>query len=355
MTMAGTQSFVSSRTRDRAAWQAVATVAAMVVVFAGPAVTRAQPAEAAQQTGRAGGANLDNVQIQVLHVQGNVYMLVGAGGNTTVQAGDGGVLVVDTQFAELGARLLAAIRTISAKPIHYIINTNVDDDHIGGNESLAKAGPTRPDRAPVEAGLGGNTGGQTTIIAHENVMNRMVATGPSGRPSGLWPTETYFGDHQDLFFNGEAIQILHQPAAHTDGDSIVFFRRSDVIATGDVFTTTMYPFIDSQRGGTINGVVDALNRIVDIAIPDHKVQEGGTMIIPGHGRLCDQQDVIEYRDMVTIVRDRIQYMIKKGMTLDQVKAAKPTLDFDPRYGTGSGAWTTAMFVETIYRDLGRKK
>ena len=136
---------------------------------------------------------------------------------------------------------------------------------------------------------------------------------------------------------------------------VVFFRRSDVIATGDVFTTTMYPLIDSQRGGTVNGVVDALNRIIDIAIPDHKVQEGGTMIIPGHGRLCDEQDVIEYRDMVTIVRDRIQYMIKKGMTLDQVKAAKPTLDFDPRYGTDTGVWTTAMFVETLYRDLSKKK
>ena len=151
------------------------------------------------------------------------------------------------------------------------------------------------------------------------------------------------------------MRIIHPPAAHTDGDSIVFFRRSDVIATGDIFTTTMYPFIDVPRGGSVNGIIDALNRIIDLAIPDHKVQEGGTMIIPGHGRLCDEQDVIEYRDMVTIVRDRIQYMIKKGMTLDQVKAARPTLDFDPRYGTDTGFWTTAMFVETIYRDLSGKK
>ena len=178
----------------------------------------------------------------------------------------------------------------------------------------------------------------------------MVATGPDARPAGLWPTETYFERDKELFFNGEAVQIIHQPAAHTDGDSIVFFRRSDVIATGDIFTTTMYPFIDAPRGGSVNGIIDALNRIIDLAIPDHKVQEGGTMIIPGHGRLCDEQDVIEYRDMVTIVRDRIQYMIKKGMTLDQVKAARPTLDFDPRYGADTGFWTTAMFVETIYRE-----
>jgi cyclase len=337
---------MTSAHRSRLAGRSRAFAATVLVVaFAGIAA----------ETRTTQGGNFDNAQIQVLHVQGNVYMLAGPGGNTAVQAGDGGVLVVDTQPVQVSDKLLAAIRTISPRPIHYIINTNVHDDHVGGNESLAKAGPTRPDRNPLEAGLGGNTGAQTTIIAHESVLNRMVASGPEGRPSGLWPTDTYFGDHKEVFFNGEGIQILHQPAAQTDGDSIVFFRRSDVIATGDLFTTTMYPFIDVQRGGTINGVVDALNRIIEVAIPDHKVQEGGTMIIPGHGRLCDQQDVIEYRDMMTIIRDRIQYMIKKGMTLDQVKAAKPTLDFDPRYGTDSGTWTTAMFIETIYRGLSKQK
>jgi cyclase len=335
---------MTSAHRSRLAGRSRALAAIALVVALPGSAPRIRAAQAAE-----------NVPIQVLHVQGNVYMLAGPGGNTAVQAGDGGVLVVDTQFAQVSDKLLAAIRTISPKPIHYIINTNVHDDHVGGNESLAKAGPTRPDRTPLEAGLGGNTGAQTTIIAHENVLNRMVVNGPEGRPPGSWPTDTYFGNNKEVFFNGEGIQILHQPAAQTDGDSIVFFRRSDVIATGDLFTTTMYPFVDVQRGGTINGIVDALNRIIEVAIPDHKVQEGGTMIIPGHGRLCDQQDVIEYRDMVTIIRDRIQYMIKKGLTLEQVKAAKPTLDFDPRYGTDSGTWTTAMFVETIYRDLGKKK
>ena len=339
----------------------VMLVVAMVIGVAGSiertlaAAPAPQRPSSAPQASGAGQQNFDNVSIQVLHVQGNVYMLAGAGGNTTVQVGEGGVLVVDTMFPQLSDKLLAAIRTLSPKPIHYIINTHVHGDHVGGNENLAKAGPTRPDRAPLDAGLGGNVAGTTAIIAHEHVLNRMVASGPDAKPSGSWPTDTYFGDDKEVFFNGEAIQILHQPAAHTDGDSIVFFRRSDVIATGDIFTTTMYPFIDSQRGGSINGIVDALNRIIDIAIPDHKVQEGGTMIVPGHGRLCDEQEVIEYRDMVTIVRDRIAYMIKKGRTLEQVKAAKPTLDFDPRYGTDSGFWTTSMFIDAIYRDLSKKK
>src|SRR5215207_8597045 len=189
--------------------------------FAPPVAGQAGPAPAPN----AAAQNLDAVQMQVLHVQGNVSMIVGAGGNTTVQAGGSGVLVVDTQLPQLSARLLAAIRTLSPKPIHYLINTHVHDDHIGGNENLAKAGPTRPGRAPIEAGLGGNTGAQTTIIAHENVLNRMVANGPDARPAGLWPTDTYFEGDKELFFNGEAVQIIHPPAAHTDGDSIVFFRR----------------------------------------------------------------------------------------------------------------------------------
>jgi glyoxylase-like metal-dependent hydrolase (beta-lactamase superfamily II) len=291
--------------------------------------------------------------IQVLRVQGNVYMLAGPGGNTTVQAGDAGVVVVDTQTAAVSDKLLAAIRTISPKPIHYIINTGAGPDRVGGNAALAKAGPTRPNAAPIQAGLGGNTGNKTTILAHETVLNRMIANKEISPDA--WPTETFFGDDAEIFFNSEGIQVLHQPAALTDGDAIVFFRRSDVIATGDLFTTTTYPVIDGQKGGSINGVIAALNKIIDLAIPDHKVQEGGTMIIPGHGRLCDEQDVIEYRDMVTIIRDRIQYMIGKGRSLDQIKAAKPTLDFDPRYGTSTGPWTTTMFIEQIYRDLSKKK
>jgi glyoxylase-like metal-dependent hydrolase (beta-lactamase superfamily II) len=295
--------------------------------------------------------NFDNVDIHVLPVQGNVYMLVGAGGNITLQVGDEGVLLVDTQFAQLSDRILAAIRKLSTKPIRYIINTHVHPDHIGGNENIAKAGSTIAG-GNVVGTIGASASQGATVIAHENVLNRMSA--PTGQqapmPIGAWPTDTFFTLEKEVFFNGEAIQILHQPAAHTDGDSIVFFRRSDVVSTGDIFVTTSYPIIDTQRGGSIQGIVDALNRVLDLTIPKEK-QEGGTMVIPGHGRLCDEADVVEYRDMVTIIRDRIQDMLKKRMTLAQVQAARPTLDYDGRYGATTGSWTTEMFVEAVYRDL----
>ena len=135
---------------------------------------------------------------------------------------------------------------------------------------------------------------------------------------------------------------------------MVFFRRSDVLSTGDIFSPRLYPVIDIKNGGSINGEVDALNRILDLTVPADK-QEGGTYVIPGHGRLCDEADVVEYRDMVTIIRDRIQDMVKRGMTLDQVKAAKPTMDYDPLYGATSGPWTTDQFVEAAYRSLSPKK
>jgi glyoxylase-like metal-dependent hydrolase (beta-lactamase superfamily II) len=297
-------------------------------------------------------------QINLLHVQGDVYMLVGAGGNIGVQVGQNGILMVDTGSAQSIDQALAVVsqlaRPVTRKPLRYILNTHFHPDHTGGNEKARKFGATI---------TGGNVAGNiqdategAAIFAHENVMRRMSAPTGAQAPtaSGGWPTDTYFGDTQEVFFNGEAIQMFHPKSAHTDGDSIIFFRRSDVVMTGDIFTTTNYPVIDLQNGGGINGVVDALNFILDLTIPAEK-QEGGTMVIPGDGRLCDEADVVEYRDMVTIIRDRIQDMIKKGMTLDQVKAAKPTRDYDPLYGSTSGPWTTDIFVEAVYRSLSAKK
>jgi glyoxylase-like metal-dependent hydrolase (beta-lactamase superfamily II) len=307
----------------------------------------ALPAKAARsQSQDAGGA-----EVHVLEVRNNVYMLAGPGGNITVQTGRDGVFVVDAQTSQITAKVLAAIRTLSKQPIRYLVNTHHHPDHTGGNAEIRKAGSTI---------TGGNVafdiqdaaeGAQ--IIAHENVLKRMTVASSAAGGSGGLPTSTFFTAEKKLYFNDEGIQIIHQPAAHTDGDSIVFFRRSDVISTGDLFTTVSYPVIDVAAGGTIQGVINGLNRIIDIIIPVYG-QEGGTLVIPGHGRLSDLGDVINCREMTVIIRDRIQDMIKKGMTLEQVKAARPTRDYDPLYGSIPG-WTGEMFVEAVYKTLAQKK
>ena len=282
---------------------------------------------------------LEKVEIQAIHVQGNVHMLVGAGGNITVQAGIEGLLLVDTQYEQLAPKIVAAIRRLSDKPLFWIINTALDADHVSGNDALPKL---------ANAGLRQNT----RIIAHENVLNRMAAA-PRGAepvvPDKLWPNDEYYLPQKDFSFNGEAVVVYHMPAAHTDGDSIVFFRSSNVLSVGDIFTPGRYPVIDLQNGGTVQGLITALNRILQITVP-LKYQEGGTYVIPGHGRICDEADVVEYRDMVTIIRDRVQDLIKKGMTLEQVKAARPTRDYDPEYGGPNDA-----FLEAVYRSLSIKK
>jgi cyclase len=298
--------------------------------------------------------NFDNVEIHALPVQGNVYMLVGAGGNITVQVGKDGVLLVDTEYAQLSGKILAALRKISDGPLRYIINTHYHADHTSGNESLRKAGSTIAG-GNVSGDLGAAAAEGAAIIAHNNVLERMSApTGSqSPTPPGGWPTSTYLSDEKKLWFNNEGIAILHPEHAHTDGDSIVFFRKSDVISTGDIFTMTSYPIIDLAGGGSYQGLLDAVNRILDLTITVYG-QDGGTLIVPGHGRLCDTGDLLNYREMVTIIRDRIVDMIRKGMTLQQVKAAKPTLDYDPLYGA-STVWTTDMFVEAAYKSLSQKK
>jgi len=273
-------------------------------------------------------------EIETVHVQGNVYMLVGAGANIAVQIGNEGVLVVDTGVATTREKVLAAIRKLSTKPIRWIINTSADPDHTGGNETISQAGET----------VNGNP---AAIVAHEGVLARMTET---SRPLTERPLNTYFEDSRDFAFNNEAVFLYHYPNGHTGGDSFVYFRGSDVLVSGDTFLTTTFPVIDTQSGGGVDGFVASLNKLLAIAVPNY-LQEGGTYVIPGHGRISDEADLVEYRDMIYIIRDRIQDMVKKGMTLAQVKAARPTLDYDGRYGVDSGT----KFVEAVYKILSEKK
>jgi len=275
----------------------------------------------------------------VFPVQGNVSMIVGPGGNTTVQIGKEGIVVVDTQTAAVAPQVMAAIRTLSDRPIIWVINTSVDADHMGGNEALIRLGGSA------------DASERARVVTHENVLNRLVSPStPQSRVADAASiNDTYFRSPKDFLFNGEAVMVYHTPAAHTDGDSIVLFRRSDVLSVGDLFTPDRYPVIDLANGGSVQGLLDGLNRILEMAVAG-KYQEGGTFVIPGHGRLCDEADVVEFRDMVTIIRDRVQDMIKKGMTLDQVKAGKPSRDYDTQY-KGS----PDVFVDAIYKSLTARK
>ena len=271
-------------------------------------------------------------EIKTFHVQGNVYMLAGAGANVAVQIGDEGVVVVDTGAAPMRDKVLAAIRKLSTRPIRWIINTHAHPDHTGGNETVSQAGMT----------VNGNP---AAIIANENVAARMTE---AKRPITELPLNTFFEESRDFHFNGEAVFLYYIPGAHTDGDVMVYFRGSDVLVAGDIFVTTTFPVLDAKYGGGVGGFITGLNKMLDIAVPKY-LQEGGTYVIPGHGRLADEADVFAYRNMVTIIRDRIHELRRKGMSLDQIKAARPTLDYDQRYATPS--MTAATFVETVYRTL----
>jgi glyoxylase-like metal-dependent hydrolase (beta-lactamase superfamily II) len=295
--------------------------------------------------------------IEVLQVVPNFYMIAGAGGNIAMQTGPDGVVLVNAGAAEMSDKVVAAIGKLALQPIRYVIDTSADPDLAGGNAGLSKAGASLTQNR--NTGTSSSAVVPAIILATENVLNRMSA--PSGKqaayPPDDWPAETFSQKQKPLYVNGEGIQILAQPAAHSDGDVIVFFRRSDVVVAGDILDTTRFPVIDIEKGGSIQGELEALNRIVEMAIPSIPLvwKEGGTFVIPGHGRICDQADVVEYRDMVTIIRDTVADMVNRGMTLDQVKKANPASGYRNRYGTDSGPWTTDMFIEAIYKSLTAKK
>jgi glyoxylase-like metal-dependent hydrolase (beta-lactamase superfamily II) len=288
----------------------------------------------------------DTQRLELLHVQGNVSMLAGAGGNIAVQVGKDGILLVDSGSAAMTDQVVQTLQTMSKAQVTYIINTNDRSDHVGGNANFARNGrPLAFTRA---------TQARVFIVGPTAMLDRM--SDPATKsvvPAEGWPNDTYSGPQKNLSFNGDAVQVFHQTAT-TDADSIVLFRRADVIATGDIFDPTEYPIIDLKNGGSLAAVLDGLNRLRQMVIPADHV-EGGTMIIPGHGRVSDAADLGIYQQMVTIVRDRLQDMIKRGMTLEQVKAARPTQDYDPVYGHDSGPWTTDMFVDAAYRSLSAQR
>jgi glyoxylase-like metal-dependent hydrolase (beta-lactamase superfamily II) len=294
-------------------------------------------------------------QIHVFPVRNNVYLLVGDGGNIVVQTGEQGAFVVDTGEGKLSDKVLAAIRGLSAKPIQFIANTNFHAEHTGGNAALGAAGqdPSLPGSFFVQSAPRGVTGffadplSHATMMGHNNVMVRMQAAGASG---DAVPADTYLEDRRRKFHNDDAIELFHMPNASTDGDSLVNFRSADVIVAGDIFTTTQYPFIDAKNGGTVQGLIRALNAILDRTVFRHQ-GEGGTYVVPGHGYLSDEHEVVEYRDMVVIVRDRVKAMKEAGATLAQIQAARLTTDYDTRYGANTGAWTTAMFVQAVHDTL----
>ena len=281
-------------------------------------------------------------EVGVLPVQGNVYMLNLGDVNIVAQVGNDGILLVDTGPAEWSERIVQTLRDrFPERQIRVIVNTHMHPDHTGGNAAIAKI---------AGGGGGGGRGGGPRIVSHENTLNRMsgAAEGEAELPQEMLPTSTFFTAEKELYFNGEPIEVLYRGAGHTDGDVVVFFRGSDVIAAGDLYVTTSYPILDEKRGSSFNGYLGALNYMLDLTVPRFN-QQGGTMVIPGHGRLSNESDVDDYRNWMTIVRDRVQEMIKKGMTLQQVKAAKPTLDFDGVFT--NPRWTTDQFVEAVYRDL----
>jgi len=290
-------------------------------------------------------------EIHVWPLRDNVYLLAGDQGNIVLQTGDEGAFVVDTGSGRLAEKVVAAIRRLSDKPIQFIANTSFRAEHTGGNVALRASGSDPSVRGTFFALQFADAGVGATITAHQNVQTRMVA---AKRPAEGNPSDTFLEERRRMFHNNDAIEMFWEPRAVTDGDSIVHFRRADVSVAGDVFTTTQYPVIDLQNGGSVAGEIRALNDILNRTVYRHQ-EEGGTIVVPGHGYVCDEHEVVEYRDMVAIVRDRVQAMIEKGATLDQVKAARVTADYDTRYGSTSGPWTTNMFVEAVYRDLSRRK
>jgi cyclase len=303
----------------------------------------------AQRTGQ------DTPGLEVITVRPTFHVIAGAGGNIGVNIGSDGVIVVDGGTAAAAPGVLEEIRRLTPKRIRYIINTSDDDEHIGGNEALAKAGESlflRGNLGPGDTtGTTLNNSGAASIVGTENMYLRMSGAGKYAVVGQ--PTETFARTLKVMSLNDESIQIIHPAAAHTDGDAVVLFRQSDILLTGDVFDMTRFPVIDVSRGGSIRGEIEVLNQLIDLAVPSIPLpwKDGGTIVVPGPRRVSQQAELVEYRDMVTVITDRIDDMIKQNMTLDAIQRANPTKGWDRRFGSTTGPWSTAMFVEAVHKSL----
>jgi glyoxylase-like metal-dependent hydrolase (beta-lactamase superfamily II) len=292
----------------------------------------------------------ESAALETVQIRPHVFVITGAGSNITVHIGEHGVILVDAGSTATADTVLQAVKKITSQPIRLIINTSADADHVGGNGTLAKAGvPINPDSFSDEEIAG--------ILSHENVLTRMNApvANESPYPTEALPTETFTSRVRSMYLNGDAVQVIRMLGAHSDGDVIVMFRRADVIATGDILDLRHFPVIDPKNGGSIAGELEALNRLLELTVPSMPfvLNENRTLLVPGHGYVSDYAELTEYRDMLTVIRDNIQDLVKKGMTLEQVKAARPTAGYRRRYGSDRGPWTTEMFVEVIYNELKR--
>ncbi len=293
--------------------------------------------------------------LDVVKVRKNFYMIAGGGGNVGVQIGSDGIVLVNSGAAAASDQVLAVLKKLTDLPIRYIINVDAGADFVGGNEKLSRAGYTIFTNALGNAATlrAMTNGGGASILSHDSVLRRMSAGAKEAYPSAAWPTEAFFTQRKALRMNDEGIEVLYQPAAHSNADSFALFRGSDVVVTGDIMDTTRFPVIDLANGGSIQGEIDALNRLIDLTIAPTPFiyKDVGTYVIPGHGRLCEQMEVVDYRDMVVTIRDVVADLIKQGKTLDQIQAARPALPYETRYGSSTGAWTTHAFIEAVYRSL----
>ncbi len=288
------------------------------LLFALTALWLATPAHAQQP-------DWESIEIRTIELGSGVYMLMGRGGNLGLSVGDDGAFLVDDQFAPLTEKIQAAISAVTNEPMKFVLNTHWHGDHTGGNENLGQAG--------------------ALIVAHDNVRRRLdpesfrdlIGRSNQAPPDAL-PVVT-FSEELNFYWNGERIHVFHVANAHTDGDAIVVFENANVVHMGDTFFNSFYPFIDVQSGGSVNGMIAAAERVLEIVGPD-------TKIIPGHGELAGQEKLQAFHDMLVTVRDRVQRLMSEGMTADQVVAAKPTEDLDATWGDRN-----ERFVRAVYQNL----